>query len=180
MQSQLDDNGGYFSYIESDVDAIDKNILKDLTLYKEAFDGDGALLAGEHCFLNFNNTIATKSECTEDDFQSYGPVGGSVIDSAYYFEPTEYDLLISMQDNPTWQIQGLPEAVGIFAVVSADQTTALAERETLCSGFQGVSEDDVQVYCIATDEELQSTVVVELKQGIPDRIISEASLVQKP
>ena len=72
---------------------------------------------------------------------------------------------------------GVPSEIKNIVVVSAESQSALAESELLCRGFQYVG-DDALIFCSATDEQLDNTVVVELVDGIPSGIISTAKLVQ--
>jgi len=102
-----------------------------------------------------------------------------VTDSPHYFTPDQFDSLLSMQDAIRWQVDGLPLDIKYFGVVSADQTAASSERELLCRGIQFKGEDE-QLFCTATDEQLDNTVVVDMREGRADREIPEARLIQTP
>jgi len=177
-QSQLDDRGAYYTYRDSTSYAIE-NTLRNFSEIRESIDQNGNLLAREHCYVDLESQMSDKAGCADEDFVNDGPEGSSIIDSVHYFKLEDFDSLVSIHDTTRWEVKGLPGDVKSFAVVSSDQTTAIEDRELLCSGFQGVV-GDVEVFCMATDQELESTVVTGLIQGVPDTLIPEASLEQIP
>jgi len=180
LRGRTDKEGGYtiFNTRIQDLGIVERLILDIGTNadYRESFDSVGTLLAGERCIIDV--TLGNDS-CNEDNFETFGPEGSLLSDSVHYFKPEDFDSLTSIQDAVRWQVQGLPVGLTYIGVVSADQTTELSERTLLCRGVQFTGED-VRIFCTATDEQIVNSVVVELSEGKPSRIIQEASVVQIP
>jgi len=174
FQGQLDNEGGYSIYTDHLFDSMSFDKLEELITVRESFDNIGTLLAGEQCFLSVTETNAT---CGDADFQTYGPDGNATTDSINYFPPNGFDALSAVEDNIRWQVQNLPLTNKRIAVVSAVSTHDIAMRELLCRGFQFVP-GDVKLFCTASDEQLESALIVELVDGVPTREIMDASLVQ--
>lgn len=180
IQGQVDNSGGYAYSDVYRFDLEDSSLISRIG-YRESFETNGRMLAGERCgfVLDFYLDVdfANPTNCNENVFLDVGPEGSSLTDSALYFAPEEFDSLAAVHDTTRWVLEGVPSDIENIAVVSSDLQTALFESEVLCRAVQYVAED-VRVYCTATDEQLDSTVVVELVDGIPTQIIPDAKLVQ--
>lgn len=175
LRGQWNNSGGFSTVDERVFDISENQNLTGHISYRESYDRIGELLAGERCFPV--DIFQVNSICGESVFVSYGPEGSSITDSVHYFAPGEFDSLASVQDAIRWKLEGVPSEIKSVAVVSAESQSALAESELLCRGVQNVG-DDALIFCSATDEQLDNTVVVELVDGIPSGIISTAKLVQ--
>ncbi|MFK7996473.1 MAG: hypothetical protein AB8B87_20210 [Granulosicoccus sp.] len=173
VTGQLDNRGGYTSFGTLRQDDNEERTLF-YTLQRDSFDDIGTLLAGEGCVWGFS---APFQNCGGQDLIAYGPKGGALTDSVYYFEPDGFDTLLAMQDSIRWEVQGLPTGIQAIAVVSAGNTLPLSDREVLCRGYQ-FEDEQVRIFCTATDEQLESTVVVEWIDGKIGAVIPEASLEQ--
>jgi len=174
IQGQMDNNGGYTTY-ESRTESLDNTQSRHFHyIYRESFDSSGALLAGEQCA---SDPVLGPKDCEGNNFETYGPEGNSLVDSEHYFEPGSFTTLITLQDIITWEVQGLPIEIEEIAVVSADQTIELSEREILCRGNQ-YKRGEVHIFCSATDEQLENSLVVTLTNGLLGRVVTEARLVQ--
>jgi len=173
FEGQFDNNGGYATVDSRSFDLTEEQNLTSRYRHRQSFDSSGKLLAAERCIFdlqfNFN--------CDDNVFESYGPEGSAITNSVHYFAPEEFDSLVAIQDAVRWKVEGVPGEIKSIAVVSAESQKELYERELLCEGIQMVA-DDAYIFCTATDEQLENTVVVELDEGIPTRIISTAKLVQ--
>ncbi|MFK7997285.1 MAG: hypothetical protein AB8B87_24365, partial [Granulosicoccus sp.] len=175
-QGQIDDDGGYATLDASFSDIEDNSKTFSYEGQREYFDGIGKLIAGTFCAVSdFDQGIDI---CEEDDFISTGPIGTSITDSPYFFSQEGFDLLTGIHDAIQWTVEGLPDEISEVAVVSADSSVELAERELLCRGFRFFS-DDTRMFCGATDEQLANTIVLELVDGKPGSIIPNAKLVQR-
>jgi len=174
-QGQMDIDGGYAAGDGYDFESYKGDDLVSSYIVRESFNRIGDLLAGEGCNTGLARLATTI--CTEEDIEPYGPVGSVVTDSIHYFPPEDFDSLTSIQDAIRWEVQGVPANTNDIAVVSAEASIELSERELLCRGYQYVHEF-VNLFCTATDEQLANTTVVELDAGIPSREIPGASLVQ--
>lgn len=139
--------------------------------YRETFDAQGYLLAGEVCALYTPN-----GNCDNDDsFESYGPGTTALVDSSLFYQAGEYDMLESAQDAIAWQVVGLPAGVREFAVITANTAEALSDREFLCVGYQAVV-GDVQLFCGATDEQLSNVQIIEIGTDDTPLLIADALL----
>jgi len=164
-QGKMDNDGGYVTYAERSLSLEDSSVLLSRYEHRDSFDASGNLLAGEACFSDVYFTEGAV-ECAGDNFESYGPEGSSIVDSAHYFAPEDFDSLAASQDAIRWTVQGLPTDIKSIAVISANDVSKLVESEILCRGSQFVS-GQVRSFCSATDEQLANTVVVELSKGVP-------------
>jgi len=175
FEGRLDDNGGYSAIEALSYDLTDNQNLTSRYRNRQSYDSDGYLLAGEQC--NFEVSGEFGAVCNDNVFESFGPEGSQVTDSIHYFTPEEFDSLAAIQDAIRWKVTDVPSDIKSIAVVSAESDTLLSEREALCLGLQSAA-DDTHIFCTATDEQLDNTVVVEHFNGTPVRIIPSAKLVQ--
>ncbi|MFK7860221.1 MAG: hypothetical protein AB8B64_15475 [Granulosicoccus sp.] len=175
FRGRMDKGGGYSTYDDILFNLADTPEVVIYRGFRESFDNVGNLIARTECIAaDFDQGTDV---CDDEDFVPTGPVGSSITDSPYYFEPDDFDSLAAVQDVIRWTVEGLPVEFKAIAVVSADPAIDLSERELLCRGFQSVS-DDTRIFCSATDEQLANTIVLELVDGNPGRIIPTATLVQ--
>ncbi len=174
LQGQIDNDGGYANLEEYEIPDESPESIDYVHLYRETFDGDGFLLAGEIC-----QEYSAINRCdTDTAFTTYGPGNASLVDSELYYSDGDFAVLESVQDAIRWQVVGLPADIREFAVVTAETGTALIERAFLCVGYQDVP-GDVQLFCGATDEQLSSsTEVINIVPGEAISLISAASLAQ--
>jgi len=178
FQGQWDNNGGYSTVDERTFDLSEEQNLTFYQGYRESYDRIGELLAGERCFPF--DPFQENSICDEEMFVSYGlegQEGSAITDSVHYFAPGEFDSLAAVQDAIRWKVEGVPSGIKSIAVISADSQSQLSESEFLCRGLENVG-DDGHIFCTATDEQLENTVVVELVEGVPTQVIPSATLVQ--
>lgn len=171
---QMNNSGGYLSYEQQFIDPSAANQILSFDGYRESFDRIGKLVAGEQCSVLENNSGALN--CGSENYTSSGPEGISVTDSAYFFQNEDFDALAALHDAIRWKIKDLPVEKAVVAVVSADSAIELSERELLCRGYQ-IIPNSTPVFCSATDEQLDNTVVVELLSGKPGTLIPEARLI---
>ncbi|MFK7996458.1 MAG: hypothetical protein AB8B87_20130, partial [Granulosicoccus sp.] len=176
-QGQMDNDGGYATHDRSISDIEDNSKTFSYEGRRQQFDGIGNFIAGTFCAVrDFDQGIDI---CEEDDFISTtSPIGTSITDSPYFFSQEGFNLLTGIHDAIQWTVEGLPDEISEVAVVSADSSVELAERELLCWGFRFFS-NDTRMFCDATDEQLANTIVLELVDGKPGSIIPNAKLVQR-
>ncbi|MFK7859166.1 MAG: hypothetical protein AB8B64_10105 [Granulosicoccus sp.] len=175
-QGQIDDDGGYATLDAIVFDSMDTSSRTiRYTGRRESFDGFGNLIAGTLC--EEFDLIQGVDICEEESFVSIGPIGSSVTNSPYFFQQEDFDSLTAVEDVIQWTVEDLPDEIKSIAVVSANSSVEPAERELLCQGFRFVS-GDTRMFCGATDEQLENTIVLELVNGKPGRIIPTAKLVQ--
>lgn len=175
FDGQLDNNGGYSTIDGRHFDLTEEQNLTYRYRFRESYDQTGKLLAAESCIFDFSAQF--DANCNDDVFESYGPEGSAITDSIHYFAPGEFDSLAAVQDAIRWKVEGVSSEIKSIAVISAESQNELSESDLLCVGFQP-SVDDAPIFCTATDEQLENTLVVELVDGIPTGIISDAKLVQ--
>jgi len=82
-----------------------------------------------------------------------------------------------VRDAIRWHVTGVPSEIKSFAVISADSQFDLSESKVLCLGLQ-IAASDTDVFCTATDEQLENTVIVEHFNRKPTRVIPTAKLEQ--
>jgi len=178
-QTRVDNRGGYSTFRERSFELTDEQSLATIDADRESFDQFGKLLAGERCSFDVIAGSYQRGNCVQNVYEPYGPEGSSVIDSAHYFTPEEFDALVAMQDAIGWKVEGVPIEIKNIAVVSAESQGEISEREVLCRGVQ-FEPEDAHIFCTATDEQLDNVVVVEHVDGVATRIIPTAKLVQLP
>jgi len=172
-QAQMDNRGGYSTYYSRYLDQ-DQNVTI-LRIYRESFDQIGRLLAGVRCV--FDVFDRTPENCDENALETIGPEGSSITDSIHYFAPGEFDSLVAIQDAIRWTVEGVPTDTRGIAVISAQSQSDLSTSEVLCRGVQD-DKEETYLFCMATDEQLDNTVVVEVNKGMLTKIIPGAKLVQ--
>ncbi|MFK7995827.1 MAG: hypothetical protein AB8B87_16950 [Granulosicoccus sp.] len=175
VQGRMDSGGGYSVFDGISFILAETPRAVGYTGLRESFDNVGNLIAVTGC--NARVSPQGFEICDEEDFVPTGPIGSSIIDSPYFFQSGEFDSLLAVNDAIRWTVEGLPIEIKEFAVVPADSAIELSERELLCRGFQSLG-DEVRIFCSATDEQLDNTVVLELVDGKPGNIIPTATLVQ--
>jgi len=176
FRGQLDNGGGYATYDERGFDLPDQQTRLTFEAYREVYDSVGRRLAEEGCSIG-GLLSGFYDNCDENTFVSNEPEQTQVSDSIHYFADDEFDSLVMMQDAISWEVQGVPEGRKMIGVISAVSQTNLADSELLCQGFQYVA-GDAHIFCTATDEQLENTVVVEMVDGVATQVISDANLVQ--
>lgn len=175
FEGQLDNSGGYSSIDGRHFDLTEEQNLTYRYRHRHSYDVNGYLLASESCVFD----VATPNLNCQDEFEWYRPYGLAITDSPHYFAPGELDSLVAIQDAIRWKLEGVPSEIKSVAIVFAESTNNLSDSELLCQGIQ-VAADNAPVFCTATDEQLDNTVVVELVDGMPNRVIPTAKLVQVP
>jgi len=175
FEGQLDNDGGY-----STMDAYTYDLTEEQNLFRryrnrQTYDTGGFLLAGERCDFRISGEFG--ADCDDNVFDSFGPEGSQITDSVHYFAPGEFDSLASVRDAIRWHVTGVPSEIKSFAVISADSQFDLSESKVLCLGLQ-IAASDTDVFCTATDEQLENTVIVEHFNRKPTRVIPTAKLEQ--
>ncbi|MFK7861445.1 MAG: hypothetical protein AB8B64_21695 [Granulosicoccus sp.] len=174
FQGRIDNDGGYATLDGTSFNISDIPKAIAYTGLRDSFNNVGNLIAASACIVSLD--LMGVEVCDEEEFVLFSPVGSSIIDSPHYFQPGSFDSLAAVRDAIRWTVEGLPVGITGVAVVSADPAIELSERELLCRGFPFVG-DDTRMFCSATDEQLDNTVVLELVDGEPGRIIPTAKLV---